>query len=110
MASTSSTIINIRSPERPHSSGRTLYANPRLFRGRILLTLLYQVDYLPSANAFFDEFLGTFILVFVIFAVTDTSRAPTFTGLLPLALFFAFVGITSAFGMQTSFALNPARG
>ncbi|KZV70265.1 aquaporin [Peniophora sp. CONT] len=69
----------------------------------------YALDYLPSANAFFDEFLGTFILVFVIFAVTDKYRDSPSTGLLPLALFLVFIGITAAFGMQTAFALNPAR-
>lgn len=69
----------------------------------------YALDYLPSANAFFDEFLGTFVLVFVIFAVTDKCRGPLSAALLPLALFFVFLGITAAFGMQTAFALNPAR-
>ncbi|VDB89115.1 unnamed protein product [Peniophora sp. CBMAI 1063] len=69
----------------------------------------YALPYLPSANAFFDEFLGTFVLVFVIFAVTDKCRGPMSKSLLPLALFFVFLGITAAFGMQTAFALNPAR-
>ncbi|KZV75604.1 aquaporin-like protein [Peniophora sp. CONT] len=69
----------------------------------------YALDYLPPANAFFDEFLGTFILVFVIFAVTDKFKDSPSSALLPLALLITFIGITAAFGMQTGFALNPAR-
>ena len=56
-----------------------------------------------------SQFIGTFILVLVIFAVTDQRNTPPTSGLVPLAIFFAILGIAGAFGMQTGFALNPAR-
>jgi glycerol uptake facilitator-like aquaporin len=68
-----------------------------------------QLDYVPAANCFFDEFIGTFALVFVIFAVTDKRNGPPPAGLVPLAIFVVVLGITAAYGMQTSFAINPAR-
>ncbi|KAI0321203.1 aquaporin [Amylostereum chailletii] len=70
---------------------------------------VYTPDYLPAANAFFDEFIGTFILVLVIFAVTDKRNNPPPSGLVPLAIFVTLLGIAGAFGSQTGFALNPAR-
>jgi aquaglyceroporin related protein len=68
----------------------------------------YALDYMPSANCFFDEFIGTFILLMVVFAVTDKRNSPP-AGLVPLVVFIAILGIAVAFGMQTGFAINPAR-
>ncbi|KAG6827462.1 hypothetical protein H0H92_011701 [Tricholoma furcatifolium] len=69
----------------------------------------YPLDYMTDVSAFFSEFLGTALLVFVIFAATDRGNVPPPSGLLPVTLFITFLGITSAFGMETSFAINPAR-
>ncbi|KAF8269546.1 aquaporin [Lactarius quietus] len=70
----------------------------------------YTLDYMPSANCFFDEFLGTFVLLLVVFAVTDKRRSSTVpAGLVPLIVFITILGIGTALGMQTGFALNPAR-
>jgi aquaglyceroporin related protein len=69
----------------------------------------YALDYMPSANCFFDEFIGTFILLLVVFAVTDKRNGPTPGYLVPLVVFIAILGIAVAFGMQTGFAINPAR-
>jgi len=69
----------------------------------------YALDYMPSANCFFDEFIGTFILLMVVFAVTDKRNGPPPAGLVPLVVFIAILGIAVAFGMQTGFAINPAR-
>ncbi|KAG6840842.1 hypothetical protein C0991_003789 [Blastosporella zonata] len=69
----------------------------------------FATDYMTDVSAFFSEFLATAILVLVILAVTDKGNAPVPSGLLPVALFITLVGITAALGMETSFALNPAR-
>ncbi|KAH9980304.1 putative aquaporin 4 [Lactifluus volemus] len=69
----------------------------------------YALDYMPSANCFFDEFLGTFILLLVLFAVTDKKNGPPPAGLVPLVVFIIFLAISVAFGAQTGFAVNPAR-
>lgn len=70
----------------------------------------FAADYLPSANCFFDEFIGTFVLLLVLFAVTDGRRKNVLSpGLVPLVVFIAILGIAVAFGFQTGFAINPAR-
>ncbi|KAG6876545.1 hypothetical protein C0993_002363 [Termitomyces sp. T159_Od127] len=69
----------------------------------------FAADYMTNVSAFFSEFLATAILVLVIFATTDRGNAPAPAGLLPLALFITFIGIAASLGMDTGFALNPAR-
>ncbi|KAG6860168.1 hypothetical protein C0995_014840 [Termitomyces sp. Mi166 len=66
-------------------------------------------DYMTDVSAFFSEFLATAILVFVILAATDQGNAPAPVGLLPMVLFITFIGIAASLGMDTGFALNPAR-
>ncbi|KAH9993589.1 aquaporin-like protein [Russula vinacea] len=56
----------------------------------------YPLAYMSSANCFFDEFVGTFVL----------GLHPS---LIPLAIFIVILGIGAAFGMQTGYAVNPAR-
>jgi aquaglyceroporin related protein len=68
----------------------------------------FALEYMPSANCFFDEFIGAFILLLVVFAVTDKRNA-TPAGLVPLIVFITILGIGTCFGMQTGFAINPAR-
>ncbi|KAF9020678.1 aquaporin [Hymenopellis radicata] len=69
----------------------------------------FSLDYMTNVSCFFTEFLGTAILVLVILAVTDARNSPLPSGLLPLVLFILFLGIAASLGMQTGFALNPAR-
>jgi glycerol uptake facilitator-like aquaporin len=77
-----------------------------------------------SANCFFDEvrtcrrlskpnlgirltlspifqFIGTFILVFVVFAISDKRNSGLHPSLIPLVIFIVILGIGAAFGMQT---------
>lgn len=57
-------------------------------------------------QGFFAEFVGTFILVFVIFGVIDAKAPPGFAGVaIGLAVFAAIVPVAPA----TSAAINPAR-
>jgi len=53
--------------------------------------------------------MGSAILIIGILAVTDKRNAAPSPGLLPMALFFIVLGIGAAMGMNTSYALNPAR-
>ncbi|KAI0042138.1 aquaporin [Auriscalpium vulgare] len=69
----------------------------------------YSAAYMPAANCFFDEFLGAFILMLVVFAVSDKRNGPPPPGLVPLVIFIVILGIGAAFGMQTGYAINPAR-
>jgi glycerol uptake facilitator protein len=57
-------------------------------------------------EGFFAEFVGTFILVFVIFGVIHTKAAPGFAGVaIGLVVFAAIIPVAPA----TAAAINPAR-
>lgn len=89
----------------------------------------YPLSYMTSASCFFDEvrffclrvlhscsrlslsqFIGTAVLLLVISALSDSAKAfPVHPAVIPVALFFTLMGICTALGNQTGFALNPAR-
>ncbi|KAJ8495278.1 hypothetical protein ONZ45_g12942 [Pleurotus djamor] len=69
----------------------------------------YALDYMTNVSAFFDEFLGTVILMLVVLAMTDRQNTPPPPGLAPLVLFMLILGIGAALGVQTGYAINPAR-
>ncbi|KAF7291875.1 hypothetical protein MIND_01212800 [Mycena indigotica] len=71
----------------------------------------YAIDYLTNVSAFFSEVLGTAILLLVIVATTDSGKrnAAPAPGYFPIVIFLVILGISSSLGMQTGFALNPAR-
>ena len=47
------------------------------------------------------KFIGTFILVFVVFAISDKHNSAIHPSLIPLVIFMLILGIGAAFGMQT---------
>lgn len=85
---------------------------------------IQKISYLTNVSAFFSEFLGTAILVFIVFTVTDPGNAIP-PSLAPVILFVVLLGIALCLGMQTGlniynihglcawlclgFAVNPAR-
>jgi len=67
----------------------------------------FDSDHLGAGKAFLIEFLGTFLLVFTVFATIDSTRASTDLG--PLQIGFA-VGVAHLVGIpQTGTGINPAR-
>ena len=56
---------------------------------------------MTNISAFFDEFVGSTVLMIVVLAVNDKQNGPPPAGLAPLVLFFLVLGIGSALGMQT---------
>jgi len=69
----------------------------------------YALPYMTSVSCFFTEFIVTAVFLMVIMAATDKKNGPPPAGLVPLVLFIAFLGIGTSLGMETSFAVNPAR-
>ncbi|KAF8062202.1 major intrinsic protein superfamily membrane channel protein [Lyophyllum atratum] len=69
----------------------------------------YALDYMTPVSCFFSEFLATAVMIIVVLAVTDRGNSPPPNGLLPMTLFLLILGIGVALGMQTGYALNPAR-
>jgi aquaglyceroporin related protein len=69
----------------------------------------YAAGYMTNVSAFFDEFLGTTILILVVLAMNDKKNMPPPAGLAPLVLFILILGIGTSLGMETGYAINPAR-
>lgn len=62
----------------------------------------------PSAG-FFDQVLGTALLLFLIFAVTDGRNVTLSPGLAPVVIGLIVVAIGISFGALHGYAINPAR-
>jgi glycerol uptake facilitator protein len=60
-------------------------------------------------GAFCNEFIGTALLVGLIFALVDIRNQPVKANLNPLIIGLLFAAIAIALGVNTGFALNPAR-
>lgn len=69
----------------------------------------YALPYMTQVSCFFSEFLATAVLSMMLLALTDKRNGAPTNGLLPLALFVLFVGLGASLGMETAYALNPAR-
>ena len=64
---------------------------------------------MSDGSCFFSEFLATGVLVMVILAATDKHNAPPPSGLLPLVLFLALLGIGAALGAETGMFVDPIK-
>ncbi|KAF8639161.1 hypothetical protein AX17_001649 [Amanita inopinata Kibby_2008] len=69
----------------------------------------YALDYMTSVSCFFSEFLAAAVLMLVVLGTIDKYNAPPPTGLFPLVIFLVILGIGNALGMETGYAINPAR-
>lgn len=56
-----------------------------------------------------DQILGTAILLFVVFAITDLLNTPPGANLAPLIIGLLVVAIGMAWGTDAGYAINPAR-
>ncbi len=75
--------------------GGVFYTSPKAFVGWF--------------GAFGDEFLGTALLVGMILAIVDARNQPVQGNLNPLIIGFLIVAIGASFGLNTGYAINPAR-
>jgi len=60
-------------------------------------------------GAFRDQIIGTAILLFLIFAITDARNTSPLANLAPFIIGLLVVGIGMAFGTDAGYAINPAR-
>jgi glycerol uptake facilitator protein len=60
-------------------------------------------------GAFGDEFIGTALLVGLIFAIVDGRNQPVQGNINPLIIGLLIVAIGASFGLNTGYAINPAR-
>jgi len=75
--------------------GGVFYTSPKSFVG--------------TFGAFGDEFIGTALLVGLILAITDARNQPVQSNLNPMIIGFLIVAIGASFGLNTGYAINPAR-
>jgi glycerol uptake facilitator protein len=66
-------------------------------------------SFVGTFGAFCDEFVGTALLVGLIFAIVDVRNQPVQANLNPLIIGFLIVAIGASFGANTGYAINPAR-
>ncbi len=67
------------------------------------------VDGVGIPTAFFDQIVGTAILVFVVFALITAANNPPLANLAPVVIGLLVVGIGMAWGANAGYAINPAR-
>lgn len=67
------------------------------------------VEGVGIGTAFFDQIVGTAILVFVIFALTTAANNPPMSNLGPVVVGLLVVGIGMSWGANAGYAINPAR-
>jgi len=77
------------------SIGGVFYTSPKFFVG--------------TFGAFGDEFLGTALLLFMILSIVDARNQPVQGNLNPLIIGLLIVAIGASFGLNTGYAINPAR-
>lgn len=65
--------------------------------------------FVGTFGAFGDEFIGTALLVGLIFAIVDGRNQPVQGNINPLIIGLLIVAIGASFGLNTGYAINPAR-
>lgn len=58
---------------------------------------------------FFDQVVGTAVLIICIFAIVDNANQPVKSNLAPLVIGFVVVAIGLSIGANAGYAINPAR-
>src|SRR5258708_11132645 len=87
--------LNTGSQNVADAVGGVFYTSPKAFVGLF--------------GAFGDEFIGTALLVGLIFAIVDGRNQPVQGNLNPLIIGFVVVAIGASFGLNSGYAINPAR-
>jgi glycerol uptake facilitator-like aquaporin len=68
-----------------------------------------MMNYPSKMQCFGDQIIGTFFLVFAIFALTDRKGPISDAHSVPFGIGLAITAIGSAYGLNCNYALNPAR-
>lgn len=85
-----------------------LKADPQLERTAGIFTTFPAFPGLPQVG-FFDQVLGTALLLLFVLAVTDERNHKIPAGIVPLVVGLIVVGIGVSFGALHGYAINPAR-
>lgn len=69
----------------------------------------FKKAFVGTFGAFADEFIGTALLVGLIFAIVDARNSPPGANVAPYIIGILVVAIALSFGYNTGYAINPAR-
>jgi glycerol uptake facilitator protein len=89
------TISQIAQPSTGNGYGFIFYTFPKAFVG--------------TFGAFGDEFIGTALLMGLILTIVDARNQPVQSNLNPFIIGMLIVAIGASFGLNTGYAINPAR-
>ncbi|MGB9610340.1 MAG: MIP/aquaporin family protein [Bryobacteraceae bacterium] len=82
--------------------------DPLLEKTASIFTTFPAFPDVPAAG-FFDQVLGTALLLFLVFAITDDNNLPAPPHLVPALVSLIVLGIGVSFGRLHGYAINPAR-
>jgi glycerol uptake facilitator protein len=83
-------------------------ADPLLEHTAGVFTTFPAFPAIPQAG-FLDQFIGTALLILLIFAITDEYNSPPGSNMAPLMIGLVVVAIGMSFGGMHGYAINPAR-
>jgi MIP family channel proteins len=69
----------------------------------------YPQPWLSTLGGLVDQVVGTAALVLVVFAVTDPRNSPPQANITPIVVGLLVVAIGMAYGLNSGYAINPAR-
>jgi len=69
----------------------------------------YPLDYMSNAGCFFTEFIATCVIFIGLLAIVDKRIGQTAVGFVPMMLFVLVLSVGTGLGLQTNYAVNPAR-
>ncbi len=84
-------------------------AQPVTANGYGWIFYTFPKGFVGTFGAFGDEFIGTALLVGLILAIVDGRNQPVQANLNPLIIGLLIVAIGASFGLNTGYAINPAR-
>ena len=69
----------------------------------------YPLEHVGAGTLFFDQLIGTALLMIIIMAVTDDKNMKVPSGLVPLYIGLGLTAIHLSFAYNAGCAINPAR-
>ena len=92
------------------SRGMNDYSGKGLSIGEAKVFYTFKVGWIDVfPGAFFDQVVGTALLVGLVFAIVDVINSPPQANLAPFIIGLVVVAIGMSFGVDAGYAINPAR-